>query len=352
MSVQALELSSAPVAKSLAPVRKWLWWIAFLIFVMVVVGGATRLTDSGLSITVWDPIIGAIPPLNSAEWQKAFALYQATSEYQIQNKGMSLGEFQYIFWWEWAHRFLGRIIGVVFALPFLYFLVTRRMTWALASRLLLLFLLGAAQGALGWYMVKSGLVDRVDVSQYRLVAHLTMACLLFAAVVWVALGIEHPREFSWRWPTVMSVFLLVLVFVQIAAGGFMAGLDAGHVSHEWPKMNGVWVPDGLDTLKPIWLNWFENAVAVHFNHRVLAYGLLLFAIMHAWSTFRFTSLTLAYLIFVQACLGVMTVWMGVRLGYALAHQATAMAVLALAVANVHSLMAVRSFTTEPVQDRQ
>ena len=176
-------------------VRLWLYVTAFLVFCMVIVGGATRLTDSGLSITEWRPLLGAFPPLNEADWLAAFEKYQLIPEYQIQNKGMELADFKFIYWWEWAHRFLGRFIGVAFAVPLIYFTLARKIEPRLWPRLLAIFALGGAQGALGWYMVSSGLIDRIDVSQYRLAAHLTLAALIFAAIVWTAKGVGAQRHY-------------------------------------------------------------------------------------------------------------------------------------------------------------
>ncbi len=347
MDAEIDELPAPPREIPLGGVRRWLWCIAALVFFMIMLGGLTRLTDSGLSITVWDPIMGAIPPLSDADWTKLFDLYKQTTEFKVQNAAMSLPEFKTIFWWEWAHRFLGRFIGVAFALPFLIFLAMRRLSTGLVISLLALFIIGGAQGALGWFMVQSGLAGRVDVSQYRLAAHLTLASLLFAATIWILLGVGRKRGMNWSGNALLSILLLLLVLTQIAAGGFVAGLDAGHASNEWPKMNGLWIPIGLDTLKPIWMNAFENALAVQFNHRMLAYLLLVLAVIHAWSSFRFSSMVFAYAVFAQACLGILTVVMKVPMGFALVHQATAMLVLALAVANLHAFMVNRSLASDP-----
>ncbi len=342
MDAETEELAAPPKQRPMGPVRNWLWWIATFIFLMVMVGGLTRLTDSGLSITVWDPVMGAIPPMSETDWTKVFDLYKQTTEFQTQNSAMTLPEFKHIFWWEWGHRFLGRLIGVLFAVPFLYFLVTKRLSFGLVLRLLVLFILGAAQAALGWYMVKSGLAGRVDVSQYRLAAHLALASLLFAVTVWMALGIERTRRFVWSSNSFLAALLVILILLQIAAGGFVAGLDAGHASYDWPKINGVWVPEGLDTLKPLWRNAVENALAVQFDHRMLAYFVFLLAIIHAWSSFSFSAIILAYGVFVQVALGILTIMLKIPMGFALAHQATAMLVLALAVANLHAHMLSQS----------
>ena len=343
-----MEQALTPSQAAAPQVRLWLYLIAFLVFCTVIVGGATRLTDSGLSITEWQPLLGAIPPLNEADWLAAFEKYKLIPEYQIQNKGMELGEFKFIYWWEWAHRFLGRFIGVAFAVPLIYFTLTRKIEPRLWPRLLVLFVLGGAQGALGWYMVASGLVNRVDVSQYRLAAHLTLAALIFAAILWVAKGIGARRHYPSSPDDWFAVFLLALIFLQIAVGGFVAGLDAGQGYATWPKMDGQWIPEGLMAMAPSWVNVFENAMTVQFEHRILAYVILLAAIVHAWRSFTLPAMVLAYAIFAQACLGILTLLLNVQLAVALVHQAGAMIVLAAAVWNLHSRLIIRL----PVLDLQ
>jgi heme a synthase len=327
-------------------VAVWLWCIAVLIFLMVIVGGATRLTDSGLSITEWQPLLGVIPPLNEADWQAAFAKYKLIPEYQIQNRGMSLADFQFIYWWEWAHRFLGRVIGLVFVVPLVYLVWTKRVARSLWPKLVLLFVVGGLQGALGWYMVSSGLSERVDVSQYRLAAHLTLAVALFAAVVLTALTVRRSIDFQWNSKSLLAVSFIGLLFLQVAAGGFVAGLDAGHASYTWPKMEGAWIPNGLQVMTPQWRNLFENALAVQFNHRVLAYLLLLLAIAQfAWLQTSTAMLVLVAVI-AQACLGIFTVVWQVPLTTALAHQGGALVVIALAVFHFVTVMQA------PVQGQQ
>jgi cytochrome c oxidase assembly protein subunit 15 len=349
MTAAALVLDEKPLPPNkYRGVKGWLYVLAGLVFLIVLVGGSTRLTDSGLSITEWQPLLGAIPPLSDAQWQIAFDKYKLIPEFQVQNSAMNLSEFKYIFWWEWGHRQLGRFIGVVFLLPFLFFAATKRLDSRLAVRLIVLFLLGALQAALGWYMVKSGLADRTDVSQYRLAAHLTLASLLYAAIFWTAFGVGKKHHQFGGLDSYVAAVLLLLVFVQIAAGGFVAGLDAGHASNTWPKMDGAWIPDGLTTLQPIWMNAFENALAVQFNHRIIAYTIFLLAIWHAWRSFSFSSMVLLYTLFVQVSLGIATVLMNVKLGYALTHQGVAMIVLAAAVWNLHRQMTI----PEPVADLQ
>jgi len=255
-------------------IATWLFVVAAMIAAMVVLGGLTRLTDSGLSITEWKPIHGALPPLSQDEWQEEFDAYKAIPQYQRINKGMTLVEFKSIFWWEWAHRNLGRLIGFAFLLPFVVFFFQGRIERALLPRLTGLFVLGGMQGALGWFMVMSGLTERVSVSQYRLVAHLGLALIIYAAIVWTALPLwrgawpaaRSPHRF-YRW----SDIVLGLVFVQILLGGFVAGLDAGLTYNTWPLMDGQFVPDGLFNHTPAWLAPFEDVTTVQFDHRIMAY---------------------------------------------------------------------------------
>ena len=242
-----------------ALVRAWLIVVALMIVAMVVVGGATRLTHSGLSITEWQPIHGVIPPLNQAEWQEEFAKYQQIPEYQQLNKGMTLAEFQGIFWWEWSHRLLGRLIGVVVLLPLIFFWATGRIEPRLKPRLVALFLLGGLQGAIGWWMVKSGLSVRTDVSQYRLATHLTFAALILAYTVWLARGLApSPLSGTRRRLRGVAGLLVGLTFLQIFLGGLVAGLDAGLTYNTWPLMDGTLVPSGLFLQSPWWRNLFEN----------------------------------------------------------------------------------------------
>ena len=305
---------------------------------MVIVGGATRLTDSGLSITEWKPLLGAIPPLNDLDWQSAFAKYQQIPEYKIQNKGMSLEDFKTIFWWEWGHRFLGRAIGFVFILPLGFFIITKRVRKSIWPRLLLLFVLGGFQGALGWYMVSSGLVDRIDVSQYRLAAHLTLAVALFAAVVWTALTLD--RTILNKPGRVMAISFIATLFLQIAAGGFVAGLDAGYASDTWPLMDGAIVPSGLTTLQPPWRNFFENNLTVQFNHRLLAYGLLALALVQVFRRRSLSSALVLVAVVGQLTIGILTILYQVPFHVALLHQGGALVVLTLALWHLSKLSRV------------
>ena len=338
----AAHIDAPRPARGMAPVRWWLYGIALLLVIMVLVGGATRLTDSGLSITEWKPIHGVIPPLNAAEWQEEFAKYQQIPEYQLINKGMTLAAFKGIFWWEWAHRFLGRFIGVAFLLPLIWFWATGRIGRRLAPRLAGIFVLGGLQGAVGWWMVASGLTARTDVSQYRLAAHLTLACVILAYILWVAAGLRERSTVAPMRFRVTGSIVLGLIFFQIFLGGLVAGLDAGLASDTWPLMRGALVPDGLLFQQPVWLNFFENALTVQFDHRVVGYLLFVAALAHAWQMrgtayFR-GALSLALLVTVQAVIGVANVLAAVPIWLALLHQFGAILVLGHSVANLRAML--------------
>ncbi len=321
-----------PTDDRLRPVRIWLYVMAFLVLCMVVVGGATRLTESGLSITEWKPITGVIPPLSDADWLREFDAYKQIPQGQ-QNGWMQLSDFQYIFWWEWAHRFLGRVLGLAFAIPFVVFLVQRRFSWNLAAPLAGLFVLGGFQGFLGWWMVSSGLSQLTSVSQYRLAAHLFAASLLLLALVWVArrltpLPVGSGAITSPGWPVWL---LLVLVELQIVAGAFVAGLDAGMGYNTWPLMDGALIPNGLGVIEPAWKNLFENAQTVQFNHRMLAYVLTAYVAYLVWRQARNGGFggvhgwmpRIGLLVLLQVVLGIGTLLMQVPISLALGHQALA-----------------------------
>jgi len=329
-----------------AAVRVWLVCIAVLIAAMVLVGGATRLTDSGLSITEWQPILGVIPPLNEADWQTALELYRQIPEYQLINRGMSLEEFKFIYWWEWAHRFLGRFVGLAFFVPLLVFWIRGQLDGPLKWRLVTVLALGGLQGALGWYMVMSGLAERVDVSQYRLAAHLGLAVALFGYVVWLVLRLGAPAPFAatWRWSahSLAALSVVALIFAQIIAGGFVAGLDAGQGYNTWPLMDGRFVPKGLFVMAPAWINLFENAMTVQFVHRIGAYLVTLAAIALIVQSLRadpgparISALVLAAAVAVQVALGIATLLAQVPIGLALWHQMAALAVLAAGLYHLH-----------------
>ncbi len=325
-----------------AMVRAWLAVVTLMIVAMVVVGGATRLTQSGLSITEWQPIHGVVPPLNLAQWQEEFSRYQQIPQYQQLNKGMTLAEFQGIFWWEWSHRLLGRLIGVVVLLPLIFFWATGRIEPRLKPRLVALFLLGGLQGLVGWWMVKSGLSVRTSVSQYRLAIHLTFAALILAYTVWLARGLgPSPLNGARHRLRGMAGALVGLTFVQIFLGGLTAGLHAGLTYNTWPLMDGTLVPSGLFSLSPWWRNLFESVLTVQFDHRLGAYVLFALAWAHAFQA-RYTpyarsALGLALLVTLQAMLGVTTLLMVVPLDVALTHQLGAMVVLIAAVVNLRRM---------------
>lgn len=338
----------APVRDRTSAVRIWLFAVAFLIFAMVIVGGATRLTDSGLSITEWQPLLGAVPPLTEAAWLEAFEKYRQIPEYQLVNKGMSLEAFKVIYWWEWAHRFLGRFIGVAFAVPFLAFALTGRIARRQVPRFLMLFALGGLQGAVGWWMVASGLVDRVDVAPYRLATHLTLACLIFALIVWTALSLRDARTAE---PAIRrsvrtgAAVLVALVLVQIFLGGLVAGNDAGLVYNTWPSMNGAFLPDGPLSMTPVWHNFFENHGLVQFIHRMGAYTIVAVAVVQALialrsecATVRSSGAALLILVFAQVVVGIVTLLWVVPLSLALVHQGLAVVLLGAAVLHLHAAL--------------
>lgn len=323
-------------------VRRWLYLCLLVILALVVVGGATRLTDSGLSITEWKPIHGVIPPLNEAEWQEELAKYRQIPEYQQINKGMSLEAFKTIFWWEWAHRFLARLTGLVFALPMAFFWLTGRLEPMLKPRLVGILALGGLQGFIGWWMVSSGLTQRTDVSQYRLATHLVMASLIFAATAWVARGLaEHSERPAQDGTRRFAGFMVLAVLVQIYLGALVAGLDAGMAYNTWPMMDGAFIPSDLWAIEPAWRNAFESPKTVQFIHRTGAYAVWALALVHmvqAWRTERGTThsrraIVLFGLVTAQAAVGIWTLLSQVHLHLALAHQAMAFIVLYFAVAH-------------------
>lgn len=326
-------------------VGAWLLAMAGLVALMVLVGGATRLTDSGLSITEWQPVTGVMPPLSDAAWQEEFAKYKQIPEYSQVNRGMSLDAFKRIYWWEWGHRLLGRLTGLAFAAGILFFLVTRRLGRTIIPRLVLLFLLGGLQGALGWYMVQSGLSERVDVSQYRLAAHLGLAVLLFGALLWTAMGLMRRSAAPPRAGVVRPLLIVfaVLVFVQILLGAFVAGLDAGLSYTTWPLMDGDLVPAKLFTGMPWYEAVFEDRLTVQFLHRLGGYAVAAWALslwLHARIHMADAGVQrvltiLLILVALQAALGVLTLIQVVPLPLALAHQAGALAVFAVALYAVH-----------------
>lgn len=343
-------MTSVPAAQSpeIRLVRAWLVAVAMLIAIMVLVGGATRLTESGLSIVEWKPVTGVLPPLNEQQWTEAFNGYKAIPQYRQLNSGMSLAEFKTIFWWEWSHRQLGRAIGVVYFLPFVWFLWRGLVGAELRRRLWLIFGLGALQGAVGWWMVASGLSQRVEVSQYRLATHLVLALLIFASIVWTLRRLGEPavsvaplRQKITAWA------LLVLTFVQLYLGALVAGLRAGKIYNTWPDIDGGFIPPvaSLFFETPWWRNLFESTLTVQFEHRMVAYTLFALAVLHvvdvglsrAGKAAMDGSLWLAGVIALQATLGILTLLNQAPMDLALCHQGVAIAVLTLVVFQVERL---------------
>ncbi|MEE9375544.1 MAG: COX15/CtaA family protein [Rhizobiaceae bacterium] len=326
-------------------VRLWLYCLAVLVAGMVLVGGATRLTDSGLSITEWAPIRGFMPPLSLADWESEFIAYQTTAEFKQQNSLMTLDQFKMIYWWEWGHRFLGRITGLAVLLPMIFFWARGNLNRWLKPAVLFLFALVSFQGFLGWWMVKSGLADRVDVSQIRLAVHLVAACILLIAVIWVARSLArhtHSKSLTGQW---QGGGLVLLVLIQIFLGGLVAGLDAGMAYNTWPTMNGEWVPEGMWILQPAWTNLTDNALTVQFVHRITAYFLWIVCLFHAVVVSRREPITthgrrawmLFLLVSVQALIGIMTLLLQVPISWGLFHQTGGIIVLAFATAHWRAL---------------
>lgn len=314
-------------ANSRRAIAIWLFVCAALIFAMVVIGGITRLTESGLSITEWKPVTGTFPPMSETEWQAEFEKYRKIPEYREKNLGMGLAEYKTIYWWEYVHRLWGRAIGVAFLLPFLWFLLRGHIRGELAWKLGAVFLLGAAQGALGWYMVASGLVDRTSVSPYRLTAHLMLALVIYAAIVWIALELIRPKT---RGIDGRALALACLVLLTMASGGFVAGHDAGMIYNTFPLMDGNLVPAGYLDLEPWWRNLFENPAAVQFDHRALGLTTALLSLLY-WRVARDDSTGAAYAVLIvallQASLGIGTLLLEVPIVMAACHQAGAVLLL-------------------------
>ncbi len=348
---QALPAAAPAPSSSDRAIATWLIVCCALAFAIIVVGGLTRLTRSGLSITEWQPIAGTLPPLSDTDWQVAFDRYRQTPEYLQVNQGMTLAAFKGIYWWEYAHRLLGRLIGVVFFVPLLWFAIRRRIPRGYGWKLTGIFALGGLQGALGWYMVKSGLVDDPRVSQFRLTAHLTLAFVIFGAMLWVALSLLFPRRTGRRSDPAASaqrwaIGVLAVTLMMVVTGGFVAGIRAGFAYNTFPLMNGALIPPEILVLEPVWKNFFWNPATVQFDHRLGAWLLLLIAPVLGWKLHRATEaprrataggyLLLAMLA-IQIALGIGTLLFGVPLPLAALHQAGAVLVFALAINVVHAL---------------
>jgi len=320
-------------------VSAWLFICAAFTFAMVVVGGITRLTESGLSMVEWQPLIGAIPPLSQPDWEALFAKYRETPQFQRVFSGMDLEGFKGIFWWEYLHRLLGRTIGLVFLLPFLYFLSRKKLSAPLAWRLAGIFLLGALQGALGWYMVQSGLVDNPRVSHFRLTAHLGLALLIFSAEFWLALAILRPSVNAKH--RILPLFVLGTVFLMALSGGFVAGLRAGHAYNSFPLMNGSVIPPETFMLEPWWRNFLWNTATVQLVHRGIFWLLLVLVPLLWWQARRTSAKIAAHhllgMFLLQAGLGISTLLLSVPVPLAAAHQAGAVLLLAAALWTAHDL---------------
>lgn len=330
----------------------WLLSCCAVIFGMIILGGVTRLTGSGLSMVEWAPIMGILPPLNQAEWQEAFLLYQQYPEYKIKNFGMTLDGFKSIFWFEYGHRLLGRSIGIIFLLPFLYFLFRGKIEKSLTPKLITMFVLGGLQGLMGWYMVKSGLINEPHVSQYRLTAHLGLAIVIYGYMLWVALDLLYPKINSQHEnPSLarLAMTISTIVFITILSGGFVAGIRAGFAFNTFPLMDGRLIPVGLFELTPVWRNFFENIVTVQFDHRVLA-TLLFLIIPVFWlkagklagegrlhPLARAGSHLLIAALALQITLGISTLLLVVPVTLAAAHQAGAVVLLTASIFVSHQL---------------
>ncbi|MBA3505275.1 MAG: COX15/CtaA family protein [Betaproteobacteria bacterium] len=344
-------LQRAPVSRSHAAIAYWLLAVCALVFVVVVVGGVTRLTHSGLSITEWQPIAGTVPPLSAADWEETFAKYRATPQYEQANAGMSLAEFKAIFWWEYVHRLLGRLVGLVFLVPFAWFVLRRQVPRGYGLALGFIFVLGFVQGALGWYMVQSGLIDEPRVSQFRLTAHLGLAFVIFAGMFWCALSLLYPRRpptagldarSARRW----GFGIVALVYGMVLSGGLVAGIRAGRAYNTFPLMNGYVAPPEIFMLEPWWSNFFYNMATVQFNHRAIA-GLLVLTVPVLWWKIRRDQSAsprarqgvhgLLAMLAIQVALGIATLVSGVPLHVAALHQAGALVLFACALNVAHAL---------------
>ena len=333
------------------PIAIWLLTCCALVFAMVVVGGVTRLTESGLSIVEWQPIVGTMPPITQQDWNELLEKYRATPQYQQINKGMSIEEFKSIFWWEYFHRLLGRLIGLVFFIPFVYFLLRKQIDRSLGIKLTGIFILGGLQGFMGWYMVMSGLVNDPHVSQYRLTAHLGLAFIIFAALFWVALGLLSPEKENSRSNEDMqnlrrfSFGLTALIFMMVLSGGFVAGIRAGLAYNTFPLMNGHVIPRDLFVLEPWYRNFFDNMTTVQFDHRMIAW-ILAFSVPLFWYKSRKIELSkttyLACNLFllmlaIQISLGIATLLHVVPIPLAASHQGGAVLLFAASLWVSHRL---------------
>ena len=330
-------------------IANWLLAVAGLVLVMIIVGGITRLTESGLSITRWDPLSGAIPPLNDADWQAAFDLYRDSPQYQQVNRGMTLDDFKFIYFWEFIHRQLGRLIGIAFALPLIWFAVKKAIPKGYGWKLVALFALGGLQGAIGWWMVASGLVDVPEVSHIRLAVHLLTAFLIFGALLWVALDLYRLAKAPESKPAKMplaAIWALALLAVQMLFGAYVAGLEAGYAFNTWPLMGERLYPEHAPWLEPALRNFVDNPVMVQFVHRWLAFvaaAAIFWVAWRAWAVGeKSAAVHLVGAVVLQILLGIATILTGVKLWIGVAHQGMAAVLLAFLLIAAHRLALKRA----------
>jgi cytochrome c oxidase assembly protein subunit 15 len=331
-------------------IASWLFLLCGMVFVMVIIGGLTRLTHSGLSMVDWRPLTGWLPPMSANEWQAVFNLYKGSPEFEKINYDMTVESFKSIFWLEFVHRLWGRIMGIVFLLPIIVFAMKGWITRHLWPRLLVIFLLAVFQGALGWYMVKSGLIDNPDVSQYRLAAHFSAAVVIYGYMFWIALSLIETRQMPLRdfrsWLSIVAIFTSIWIFITMLSGGFVAGLDAGLVYNTFPLMDGHLVPEGLWSMSPGYINFFENITTVQFNHRILA-EMTLILVTSTWWIARKNNLPMVSarafdvlfgMVLVQVTLGVSTLMFVVPIALASLHQIGSLVLFTFALWAVHSIL--------------
>lgn len=353
---------SPPVSRDARAIGTWLIGVAVMVFAMMLIGAITRLTESGLSMVEWRPLIGAVPPLSAAEWSRVFELYRQTSEYRLANAGMTLAEFKEIFWWEYIHRLWGRLIGLAYALPFFWFLARGRVPSGYRGHLWALLVLGGLQGVVGWWMVASGFVDRTDVSQYRLALHLGLAFAIFAYLIYVALKLMRPRApapAAGRW-VARAYGLMALTAVTVLSGALVAGLNAGFVYNSWPLMDGAFFYRDWFLLDPWWRNAFENIGAVQFDHRMLAYAAVAAALAFwiaarrdadAPAGLKRAAACIAAMAAAQMGLGILTLLSVVQMGLAVLHQAGAAILTGLCVWAVFEARAARQAAAARIGSR-
>ena len=336
--------NSTPHLKQPIAISNWLYFVAFLVFIMVIVGGITRLTESGLSITEWKLITGALPPLNEAAWLSEFEKYKQIPEFIEINgpAGMALADFKFIYFWEWFHRLLGRLIGLAFALPFAWFALKRAIPQGYGWRLTVLLVLGGMQGVVGWWMVTSGLTERTDVSHFRLATHLLMALFILGALVWTALDLRQlaAKQSKPSRMTLFSFIVIIVLFLQLLFGAYTAGLNAGHIAKTWPLMHGSFLPAGVDWATDLWAKLNNDAQVIHFIHRWWAWitvGFLIVLARRIRGVSRKASLAIHSAFGIQIILGIATVMSGVNIHFAVLHQAVGALVVISTAWGIHIL---------------